>query len=103
MEQQEIIIRLIKDHLVNTRLINGLYDLGIYMDDYHLHLSDTIFKMMGIPDEDEELYLAYLDWCTKISKTEVLRDQQLLDGYAREIYAVLARPSYAKASADEGK
>ena len=41
MEHQEIIIRLIKDHLVNTRLINGLYDLGIYMDDYHLHLSDT--------------------------------------------------------------
>lgn len=91
MDQKEIIIRLIKDHLVNTRLINGLYNLGIYLDDYHLHLSDTIFKMMGIPDEDEELYMAYLDWCTQISQTEVLRDQQLLDGYAREIYGVLVK------------
>ena len=54
MNQEEIIIRLIKDHLVNTRLINGLYNLGVYADDYHLHLSDTIFKMNGIPDENEE-------------------------------------------------
>lgn len=89
MDQQEIIIRLIKDHLVNTRLINGLYNLGIYLDDYHLHLSDTIFKMMGISDENEELYLVYLEWCTHISQTEVLRDQKLLDVYAREIYGVL--------------
>jgi len=89
MDQQEIIIRLIKDHLVNTRLINGLYNLGIYMDDYHLHLSDTIFKIMSIPDENEELYEVYLEWCTRISQTEVLRDQKLLDVYAREIYAVL--------------
>jgi hypothetical protein len=89
MEQQEIIIRLIKDHLVNTRMMNGLYNLGIYADDYHLHLSDTIFKMIGIPDENEEIYLVYLDWCSRISQTEVLRDQKLLDAYAREIYAVL--------------
>lgn len=56
MEQQEIIIRLIKDHLVNTRLIHGLSALGLCPDDYYLHLSDTIFKMIGIPDENEELY-----------------------------------------------
>lgn len=89
MDQQEIIIRLIKDHLVNTRLITGLYNLGVYADDYQLHLSDTIFKMLGIPDENEELYLVYLDWCARISQTEVLRDQKLLEEYAREIYGVL--------------
>lgn len=91
MKQEEIIIRLIKDHLVNTRLINGLYNLGVYADDYQLHLSDTIFKMIGIPDENEELYLVYLDWCSRISQTEVLRDQKLLDEYAREIYVVFQR------------
>ena len=89
MEQQEIIIRLIKDHLVQTRLINGLNQLGLCADDYYLHLSDTIFKMLGIPDENEELYTVYLDWCTKISQTEVLRDRELLNDYANEIYKVL--------------
>ena len=89
MEQQQIIIRLIKDHLVQTRLINGLNQLGLNADDYYLHLSDTIFKMIGIPDENEEFYHVYLEWCTRISQTEVLRDQKLLDEYAREIYKVL--------------
>jgi hypothetical protein len=89
MTNQEIIISLIKDHLVQTRLINGLESLGLCPDNYYLHLSDTIFKMIGITDENEELYEVYLNWCTKISQTEILSDQKLLHDYATEIYAVL--------------
>lgn len=89
MTQQEIIIRLLKDHLVQTRLLHGLEKLGLCPDNYYLHLSDTIFKIMGISDEDDELFQVYLDWCTKMSQTEVFSDQQLLEDYAREIYAVL--------------
>lgn len=89
MEQKDIILRLLKDHLIHTRLINGLENLGLIADDYYLHLSDTIFKMIGISDENEELYEAYLDWCTKISDSEIFRDQKLLDNYAVEIYTVL--------------
>lgn len=89
MTNQEIIIRLLKDHLVHTRLISGLDALGLCPDNYYLHLSDTIFKMIGISDEKEELYEAYMNWCTKISQTEVFTDQKLLDEYATEIYNVL--------------
>lgn len=91
MEQKEVIIRLIKDHLVNTRLINGLNNLGLCPDDYYLHLSDTIFKMIGISDGKDELFEAYLNWCSRISQTEVLKDQKLLEKYANEIYLVLLR------------
>jgi hypothetical protein len=90
MTNKEIIIRLLKDHLVQTRLLHGLDQLGLCPDNYYLHLSDTIFKMMGIPDENDELFQVYLDWCTKMSQTEVFSDQKLLDEYAREIYAVLS-------------
>ena len=89
MDQKELIITLIKDHLVNTRLIQGLQSLGFYSDSYHLHLSDLIFKLIGIGDEQEELFEVYLNWCTKISQTEVFKDAKLLEHYAEEIYAVL--------------
>lgn len=91
MDQKEVIIRLIRDHLVNTRLISGLDSLGLCPDDYYLHLSDTIFKMMEIKDENEELYHAYLDWCVKISKKNIFRDQKLLKKYATEIYGFLEK------------
>jgi hypothetical protein len=93
MTNKEIIIRLIKDHLVQTRLINGLENLGLCPDNYYLHLSDTIFKMIGINDENEELYEVYLNWCTKMSQTEVFSDQKLLEEYATEIYAILLEES----------
>jgi hypothetical protein len=89
IDKQTLIIRLIKDHLIHTRLINGLNILGLSAENYYLHLSDTIFKMIGISDDKEELYEVYLNWCTKISQTEVFTDQLLMDKYAREIYYVL--------------
>ena len=89
MDQKELIITLIKDHLVNTRLIQGLQSLGFYSDSYHLHLGDLIFKLIGISDEQEELFEVYLNWCTKTSQTQIFRDPALMQDYAEEIYAVL--------------
>ncbi|HSH66145.1 MAG TPA: hypothetical protein VLB84_10180 [Bacteroidia bacterium] len=89
MEHKDIIITLIKDHLTNTRLIKGLNSLGWQSEDYHLHLSDIIFKLIGISDEKEELFEVYLEWCTKMAKTEIFNDSRLLDEYATEIYCVL--------------
>ncbi len=71
------------------QFVNGLNALGWYSQDYHLHFSDVIFKLIGISDEKEELFEVYLDWCRKISKTEVLKDQTLLQEYVNEIYHVL--------------
>jgi hypothetical protein len=63
--------------------------LGWHSLDYHLHLSDTIFKLIGIDDEKEELFEVYLKWCSKVSKTEIFGNPKLLDEYATEIYFVL--------------
>jgi hypothetical protein len=89
MQHKEIVITLIKDHITNTRLINGLNALGWYSLDYHLHLSDVIFKLMGIADEKEELFEIYLKWCSKVSRMDIFENPGLLDKYATEMYAVL--------------
>ena len=89
MKYKEIIITLIKDHLTNTRFIHGLNALGWQSQDYHLHLSDVIFKLIGISDEKEELFEVYLEWCTKVAKTEIFNDPKLFNEYATEIYCVL--------------
>ena len=89
MQHKDIIITLIKDHLTNTRLMNGLNALGWHSQEYHLHLSDIIFKLIGISDEKEELFEVYLEWCTKVVKAEIFKDPRLFDEYATEIYCVL--------------
>ena len=89
MKDKEIITTLIKDHLINTQFVNGLYALGWYSNDYHLHLSEVIFKLMGISDEKEELFEVYLEWCTNIATTEIVKDPNLLEDYVNEIYQVL--------------
>jgi hypothetical protein len=88
-QRKEIITTLIKDHLINTQFINGLNALGWYSQDYQLHFSDIIFKLIGISDEKEELFEVYLEWCSKIAKTEILKDEDLLQKYVNEIYQVL--------------
>jgi hypothetical protein len=89
MQHKDIIITLIKDHLTNTRLMNGLNALGWHSQEYHLHLSYIIFKLIGISDEKEELFEVYLEWCTKVVKAEIFKDPRLFDEYATEIYCVL--------------
>ena len=89
MQHKDIIITLIKDHLTNTRLMNGLNALGWHSQEYHLHLSDIIFKLIGISDEKEELFEVYLEWCTKVVKAEIFKDPRFFDEYATEIYCVL--------------
>ena len=51
--KKKLIISLIKDDLINAKLVNRLNEIGLCADDYFLHLSDTIFKLMGFEDDEE--------------------------------------------------
>lgn len=90
MVEKRIVVNLIKGHLINMHLINGLNALGICADDYHLNLGDIIFKLMNLKDEDEELFEVYLDWCAEISRGEIFKDDIVLEKYANDIYEFLA-------------
>jgi hypothetical protein len=90
MVEKGIIIKLIKSHLMNTYLIDGFKELGFYTDLDYLGLADIIFKLMDIGNDSDELFEAYLDWCSKISRKEILKDEKLLEKYAEEIYNMLS-------------
>jgi hypothetical protein len=87
--QKELVIQLIKDNLINNRLIKGLNDLGFHSNDYHLHLSDIIFKLIGIDDEQEELFEKYLEWCAQPMQSNIFKSEGLLNEYANKIYEYL--------------
>ncbi len=62
------IISLIEDDLKNTKLVLGLQKLGLSPSQYYLNLSDTIFDILGISDNDENehIYLEYVKLSSKI-------------------------------------
>jgi len=48
--QKQPILSLIEDDLRNARLIHGLNKLGLYTEEHFLHLSQTVFRLMGFPE-----------------------------------------------------
>ncbi|MBK7442040.1 MAG: hypothetical protein IPI65_11005 [Bacteroidetes bacterium] len=51
--KKKLILSLIKDDLINAKLVNGLNEIGLNADNYSLHLSDTIFNLMRFEDNEE--------------------------------------------------
>lgn len=88
---EKIIISLIKDDLINSKLVNGLIDLGINADAYFLHLDNTIFKLVGYYDDSysEEVYEKYRDLAVNAKHIDISRSNTGLDSLALELYQFL--------------
>ena len=91
METKKLIISLIKDDLVNDKLVNGLIDIGLNPGDYFLHLSETIFNLMGFEDNmmTDEIFNHYLLLGQKVKHIDIARDSEQLVRLANEIYEEL--------------
>lgn len=89
LSNKALIISLIKDNLVHTRLTKGLENLGFDIGNYHLQLNDTIFSLIGIDDEHEEVFEEYLAMCEQTIEIEIFKYPELLDNIANSIYRVL--------------
>lgn len=88
-KNKKLILSLIKDDLINTKLVNGLDSLGLNAQDYLLlHLSDTIFKLMKIKDDEkgEKLFEYYLDLKNNVRFIEAAKSHDAFDDLALEIY-----------------
>jgi acetylglutamate synthase len=92
---KKFLISLIEDDLLNSKLIYGLKDLGLYADDYALQLSNTIFKLMGISDAlvNEPIHITYDAMVLKVQAIEVNQNKQQLHSLATEIYNYLLKQS----------
>lgn len=89
MQQKELILRLIKDDLINTCLIDSFETIGFYSDDYRLHLSDTLFKVMEIDDANDELFESYLEKTSEVADLTIIKDKKILEKRAEQVYSFL--------------
>lgn len=87
-KNKKIILSLIKDDLTNTKLINGLIELGLDAGKYYLHPSQTFFALMGFGEyqRDNKLYDEYFDFVEKETTMDILKNPEYLDATALEVY-----------------
>lgn len=91
MEENTLILSLIKDHLIHSRLVNGLYAIGIEAD-FTLNLSDTIFKLAGLYDDlEESRYGYYLTLIERINHFKPDKWREKVEPLAREIYDTILK------------
>lgn len=86
-----LIISLIKDDLLNTRLVNGLNAMGLEAANYYLHLDESIFTLMGISSatHGEEILERYLSLCEQVNTIDVENNKEGLQTLAENIYETL--------------
>lgn len=88
----QLILSLIKDGLVNLRLVYGLQTLGIQADGYMLHLSNSVFELMGYDPADrrtDAIHDHYIRLSQKIAHIDIFEAPELLEDLAREIFVYL--------------
>jgi hypothetical protein len=79
---------LIKDDLINTKLIQSLQHIGLYSDCYYLHLSSTIFELLGFEDSEktDEIFNRYIELTDKVVFVDILDGNSKMDELATLIY-----------------
>ena len=90
----ELILSLIKDDLINNKLINGLNTLGLSAGDYHLHLSETIMNLIGLDTENDaihDLYFNLTQQSETLDLTDITNREKQLTRLATEIYSELLK------------
>jgi hypothetical protein len=95
-KKKKLIISLIKDDLINSKLVNGLDAMGLESQDYFLHLSGTIFDLIGFSDceTSDEVYHEYVLRSKKVTEIDIKHDNRPLDSLASELYQYL-RDAYS--------
>lgn len=88
---ESIIINLIKQDLINWKMIHSLQKLQVRADDYQLDISSIIFEMMNLNDREDvdELFEKYVELSKPILKLSASQSNRKIDGLASKIYDYL--------------
>ncbi|GHN00369.1 hypothetical protein WSM22_18580 [Cytophagales bacterium WSM2-2] len=91
MNRKQLILALIKDDLINSKLVYGLSDLGLDAGCYFLHLSDTIFSLMGFDGNERRdgLYKKYVEMVKKVEYIDISVSNEALEALTLEVYTTL--------------
>lgn len=88
-----VILSLIKDDLIHSKLVNNLIDIGVNVSHYQLNLGDTIFKLMGFKDDrgSDEIFARYIELQKKARPINISVSCTALDELALEIFQTLQK------------
>ena len=90
--RKELVLDLITDDLINTKLVYSLNDLGLQANDYTLHISTTIMNLMRIKTTSlrwENIHDEYLQMTSRVLKIDIQESPRMLNALAKEIYDFL--------------
>ncbi len=85
---KELLLSLIKDDLINSKLVYGLNDLGMDSSAYFVNLSSTVFKLMGFENSlrSEALYEEYIALSKEAKHIDISESMRPLDELVLKIY-----------------
>lgn len=86
-----IIINLIKQDLINWKMIHSLQKVQVRADDYQLDIGSIIFEMMNLEDRNDvdEIFEKYLELSKPVLKLSVSQSNRKIDVLASKIYDYL--------------
>ncbi|MHB1179892.1 MAG: hypothetical protein ACYCZO_16370 [Daejeonella sp.] len=95
LSEKDLIMALLRDHLVGYRLVQGLEKTGLDVLNFDLCLGETIFALMGFgsSEEEEKLFEDFLNWSEKVMNINFLGESRCepLNNLRDEIYRKLKR------------
>lgn len=88
---ETIIINLIKQDLINWKMIHSLQKVQVRADDYQLDISSIIFEMMNLEDrkDADEIFEKYMELSKPVLKLSVSLSKRKIDVLASKIYDYL--------------
>lgn len=90
--RKKLVLDLITDDLINTKLVYSLNNIGLQANDYTLHLSTTIMNLMRIKTTSlrwENIHDEYLKMTSRVLKIDFQESPRILTALAEEIYDFL--------------
>jgi len=93
VNKKKLVISLIKDDLINTKLVYGLEAMGFDALHYCLHLSETIFNLMELDGgwNSEPIAEYYYETSKKVKRLDIKNSNKPVDRLANEIYDGLVK------------
>lgn len=88
-DNRQFVLSLIKEDLVNSKLIYNLNDMGIDASNYSLNLRSVIMALMGFQTVNDETHEKYTDLAMRSKDIHFTENVKLLDPLIREIYNFL--------------
>lgn len=96
-EKERLVISLIKDDLIHSKLMDIIIELRQKVTYYDLYLGDTIFQLLEFKDDQysDDVFEQYVELRKKARSVNMSKSTDELDKLAKEIFELLqekARP-----------